>query len=126
MSNRLYAQDKQHVEVPFDFDSLREQRAVLSRAEALRGEATIRLIAAAGRMIAAACAEIKAAFAEFSNSVARARTAQELSTLDDRILADIGISRSDIPAFVAGQIDSARAAIANDRAKRPDETRTAA
>ncbi|MBM3485278.1 MAG: DUF1127 domain-containing protein [Alphaproteobacteria bacterium] len=39
-------------------------------------------------------------------ALGRARTARELSRLDDRMLSDIGISRSDIPAIlVHGTVD---------------------
>ena len=114
MSNRLNAEDKQHVGVPFGFDNIDEQRAILRRAEALRAEVVGNMVSTVARVIAK---EIGAAFGEFRNSLARARTAQELSSLDDRTLADIGIRRSDIPAFVAGQIDFAREAIANDHGR---------
>jgi uncharacterized protein YjiS (DUF1127 family) len=45
-------------------------------------------------------------FGGLRRSIERARVASELARLDDRMLADIGLSRSDIPAILAhGTID---------------------
>ena len=63
-----------------------------ARSEAFRGQA-----AAAGRFAKALCRPL-------IDAIARERAYRELMSLDDRVLADIGISRDQIPAVVAGEL----------------------
>ncbi len=106
MSNRLYAKDTNKMEAP-SYPGLGDDwQSQLRRAEIHRGEVL-------GELVVKAFRGIGAMFSNFGQAIARARTASELSALDDRMLADIGLTRGDIPAFVAGHIQSARQAIAN-------------
>lgn len=61
---------------------------------------------ARGEQMVAAWKWLGGLFSGLQRSVERARVASELSKLDDRMLADIGLTRSDIPAILAhGTID---------------------
>ena len=53
----------------------------------------------------------------FENWRARERAFRELSGLDDRALADIGIHRSQIPAIIEESYQAARRAAAQDRVR---------
>ncbi len=106
MSNRLYAKDTNKSEVRSNPGLGDDWQTQLRLAEVHRGEVL-------GELVVKAFRGIGAMFSNFGQAIARARTASELSALDDRMLADIGLSRGDIPAFVAGHIKSAQQAIAN-------------
>lgn len=61
---------------------------------------------ARGAQMADAWRWVGGLFGSLQRSVERARAASELAKLDDRMLADIGLTRSDIPAILAhGTID---------------------
>lgn len=68
---------------------------LIRQADIMRGEALAQL---AGR-VAAFVRKLRANIAE---TFEQSRTMRELAKLDDRELADIGISRGDIPAFAMG------------------------
>lgn len=65
----------------------------LRRANEARGEAMADMAVAFGRWIARK-------LRSWRESLAEARAMRELAGLDDRMLADIGVSRSDIPSLV--------------------------
>ncbi len=69
-----------------------EEAYVLRRANELRGERLAEIMVAVGRWIAQRVEG-------WRQSMAEASAMRELAGLDDRMLADIGISRSDIPAL---------------------------
>lgn len=78
---------------------LMDELAIVAAAERARGDRAAELGMRLGNAIGAWVRNLEVAFD-------RARAARELSRLDDRMLADIGISRSDIPALLAhGTID---------------------
>lgn len=105
MSNRLYTNDSNKSEVRSDLGFDADWQTEIRRAEVQRAEVL-------GELIGKAFNGIRAMFSNFGQAIARARTAGELSALDDKTLADIGLNRSDIPGFVAGHIQLARDSIA--------------
>jgi uncharacterized protein YjiS (DUF1127 family) len=101
MSNRLYATDRidivRGVEVPEYFDQTR----IIQQADVLRGEALARMV---GTLWRAVCAAGQRLF----RSPAGVRDAAELAELDDHTLADIGITRYQVPHFVTREFAAAR------------------
>ncbi|WP_341703498.1 DUF1127 domain-containing protein [Ferrovibrio sp.] len=57
------------------------------------------------RLIAAGWTRLTAIAGRFGTYLAQRRAIDELSALDDQMLRDIGLSRSEIPAAVAGLIE---------------------
>jgi hypothetical protein len=94
MSNRLYATDRIDtvfgVEGPSSFDQIR----ILRQAEILRGEM----------------------FARMVNVLWRAVRAD--AELDDHMLADIGVTRQQVPGFAAREVAAAREIVARNRPAR--------
>lgn len=80
--------------------------AILEEAHRVRAQATSDALLAIGRGIAWLGRQIWAGLREVASSLDKAqaahRTYEELSRLSDRELADIGLTRSNIPAVVAG------------------------
>ncbi len=101
MSNRLNAKDRidivREVEGPVSFD----QTLIIRRAEMLRGEALARIVAALWRAA-------RAAGQRALRSRPRDRADAGLARLDDHTLADIGMTRTQIPGFVAREVAAAR------------------
>ena len=99
MSNRLNAKDRidivPEVEGPVSFD----QTLIIRRAEMLRGEALARIVAALWRAARAAGQRLVRP---------RDRADAGLAELDDHTLADIGVTRTQIPGFVAREVAAAR------------------
>ena len=94
MSNRLAsAQVSERVPAPSFASSHAEHAYYLHRANQLRGEAMAEMFAKAWRWIAKLVRN-------WQQSVAEGRAMRELASLDDRMLADIGVTRSDIPGVV--------------------------
>lgn len=118
MSNRLDVTDKTKVETQMGLGHRADQHFELNRAERLRAEAV-------GRMLGSLFTSIGGALGRFRETLARARRANELAALDDHMLSDIGMQRSDIPAFVAGQIAFAAKVVAEAESRR-DKMQTAA
>lgn len=71
--------------------------AIIARARQARSEVFARHARAAGRFVA----EL---FRPLAEAVARDRAYRELMALDDRVLADMGITRDQIPSVVAGHL----------------------
>ena len=112
MSNRLYTEMKTKIEEGgMDLAAPVGTQAIQLRAEQLRAVEM-------GRLLAVATAPNPPPQAKFGQQIARARMANELAGLDDRMLADIGMRRDDIPGFVAGQIEFARKVMAENAARR--------
>ncbi len=97
MSDRLKAQGRIELEAALLQGEIDDYRRIVSEAETMRAREFGRLL----RMVAS---WIGRTIKNCSEALARARAANELAALDDRTLADIGIARSDIPAFVAGRL----------------------
>ncbi len=101
MSNRLYAKDRIDtvfgVEGPTSFDQIR----TLRQAEMLRGEAFARIIGVLWQ-------SARAAGQRLFRSPAGDRVDAGLAELDDHMLADIGVTRHQIPGFVAREVAAAR------------------
>ena len=94
MSNRLAsAQVSERVPAPSFESSHAEYTYHLQRANQLRAEAMAEMFVKAGRWIAKLVRN-------WQQSVAEGRAMRELASLDDRMLADIGVTRSDIPGVV--------------------------
>jgi len=94
MSNRLAsAQASERVPAPTFELSPTEYSYFVRRANELRGEYIADLMVKSGRWIAKQAREWRRAAEE-------ARAMRELAGLDDRMLADIGVTRSDIPGLV--------------------------
>lgn len=70
---------------------------IIARARRARSEVFTRQARAAGRFVA----EL---FRPLAEAVARDRAYRELMALDDRVLADMGITRDQIPSVVAGHL----------------------
>lgn len=73
--------------------------AITTAARRMQAEEFAKLIRAIGRGIRAAVAAVAAPYKVWREYQ---ETYQELSQLDDRMLSDIGIARSDIPRVAAG------------------------
>jgi uncharacterized protein YjiS (DUF1127 family) len=94
MSNRLAsAQVSERVPAPSFALSHAEYAYHLQRANEMRGEAMAEMFVKAWRWIAKLVRT-------WQQSVAEGRAMRELASLDDRMLADIGVTRSDIPGVV--------------------------
>ena len=102
MSNRLYATGRidivPEVEGPMSFD---QTRIIIRQAEALRAEAFAHAI---GVLWQAA----RAAGRRLFRSPPRDRADAGLDGLDDHTLADIGVTRTQIPGFAAREVAAAR------------------
>ena len=102
MSNPLYEQVKARVEASslaqgnFGANPLGWHKDLLE-AERLRSMAV-------ARVFANLFSKSFASFAILGGALDRARSANALSKLDETSLADIGLKRSDLPAFVAGYV----------------------
>jgi uncharacterized protein YjiS (DUF1127 family) len=101
MSNRLAsAQVSERVPAP-TFEYTREEYVFhLHQANLMRGELMAQMFVNIGRWIAR---QIRS----WQQAVADGRAMRELATLDDRMLADIGVTRSDIPGVVRRSHDLA-------------------
>jgi len=101
MSNRLYATERHDtvfgVEGPTSFDQIR----ILRQAEILRGEVFARMV---GTLWRAA----RSAGQKLFRAPAGVRVNPELNELDDHMLADIGVTRQQVPGFVAREVAAAR------------------
>lgn len=98
----------------------RQSEAELIRqADIMRGEA----LAQMGRHVAAFVRKLRANIAQ---AFEQSRTMRELASLDDRELADIGISRGDIPAFAMGTFHVDRVKSKQDVQEPADQPRIAA
>ena len=67
----------------------------MERAQILRAEAV-------SRFIGPAMGRLGALFGGLGEALEKARRAADLAAMDDRMLADIGMRRSDIPALFTG------------------------
>jgi len=61
--------------------------------------------AAVANLLVAGLAGVKTLAARFQTRLEQRRAMEELASLDDQMLRDIGLSRSEIPAAVAGLIE---------------------
>lgn len=86
---------------PID-EGLFDEAEVVRQAEIMRGEVVADLFSRA-------TAAIRRFFAKIERVLEEARTMGELAKLDDRTLADIGISRSDIPAYATRRLNEIQA-----------------
>ena len=94
MSNRLAsAQATERVPAPTFELSATEYSFYVQRANEMRGEYIADLMVKTGRWIAKQ-------FHEWRRTAEEARAMRELAGLDDWMLADIGVTRSDIPGLV--------------------------
>lgn len=101
MSNRLEAKERidivPEVEGPWSFDHIR----ILRQAEAQRGEELARLV---GMLWRSARAAVRRLF----RPLAGGSDIAGLDQLNDHTLADIGLTRAQVPAFVAREVAAAR------------------
>lgn len=78
-----------------------DSHRIEAQARSLRSEETARIAGVVGRFVANG-------FRTFASSISEARKMQrayaELSALSDKELRDIGMTRSDIPAAIAGTL----------------------
>jgi uncharacterized protein YjiS (DUF1127 family) len=81
------------------FPSYAEINRHVARAQALRAEATAQMLIEAGRGVARAMHPVRARLARWQE---RRRTYDALMHCSDRVLADIGIEREDIPLIAKG------------------------
>jgi uncharacterized protein YjiS (DUF1127 family) len=86
------------------FPSYDEINRHVARAQQLRAEATAQMLIAAGQRLSGALRPLLAGWARRRE---RRRTYDALMRCSDRVLADIGIAREDIPLIASG-IDSSR------------------
>ena len=111
MSNRLYATERHdtvlEVEGPTSFDQTR----ILRQAEILRGEAFARTV---GTLWRAA----RSAGQKLFRSPEGGQVDAELTELDDHTLSDIGVTRNQVPGFVAREVAAARDVANRNRPKR--------
>lgn len=93
-------------ENPIHTPSREDIQAVIREANQMRADTMKMLLAAAGRGIWRGFAAVVAAIGALAQSFADAHRArllyERLSSLSDRELNDIGLTRGDIPAVVAG------------------------
>lgn len=101
MSNRLEAKERidivPEVEGPWSFDHIR----ILRQAEAQRGEEFARLVGVLWRWAGAVVQRV-------FRSPAGGSDIAGLDQLNDHTLADIGLTRTQVPAFVAREVAAAR------------------
>lgn len=95
MSNRLGARERVPFEPRPDESTLDRERRLVAEAERLRGEA----LADLSRRVSL---RLRRFFAQVASDFRAARTINEMMSLDDRTLSDLGISRSQIPGLVYG------------------------
>jgi uncharacterized protein YjiS (DUF1127 family) len=81
------------------FPSHEEINRYVARAQQLRAEATAQMLIAAGRRLSGALRPLLAGLARWQE---RRRTYDALMRCSDRVLADIGIAREDIPLIARG------------------------
>lgn len=90
----------------FQIPSPEEINKVLREANQMRAETMKALLGSLGRGVLRGLAAVASVFATIARSFADAREAQQLyqklSSLSERELNDIGLTRDDIPAVVAG------------------------
>lgn len=79
-----------------------DEAEVIRQAEIMRGEV-------AADLFKRAIGAIRRVFAKMERALDEARTMGELAKLDDKMLADIGISRSDIPNYATRRLNEIRA-----------------
>ncbi len=101
MSNRLTAKERVdivlEVEGPVPFD----RSQIIRQAETLRAEAFAHMVGVLWRAA-------RAAGQRLFRSPVGGRDTAGLEKLDDRTLADIGLTRTQVPGFVAREISAAR------------------
>ncbi len=100
MSNRLYAKDRIDIVPEVEGSEPFDNHRIIQRAEIQRGEELARLVRVLWRAA-------RTVGQRLFRSPARGRDA-ELVELNDHILADIGVTRYQIPSFVASEIAAAR------------------
>lgn len=100
MSNRLYAKDRIDIVPEVEGSDPFDQHRIIRLAEIERGEALARMV---GTLWRAARTVGQRLF----RSPARGHDAG-LDELDDNTLADIGLTRQQVPGFVANEIAAAR------------------
>jgi len=83
----------------------------LAAAHVLRAQAAIEMADAAGAALRRLAGRIGDRLAV---STRRRSTCRELLRLDDRMLADIGLTRYDVEAYAAGQIGTTEIVVAGD------------
>ena len=112
MSNRLHAKDR----LPRDGDhpTARQisEKDLLAQAGQLRAKQTARVAGAAFDGIGRALGVVWRVCSDLRRDREKARIADELESLDDRTLNDIGLRRSDIQPLAAGDIDALRSTMA--------------
>lgn len=108
MSNRLYAKDRIDIVAEIEGQLLFDGHRIIRQAEIQRGEALARMI---GTLWRAA----RAAGRRLLRSQVRGRVAAELAELNDHTLADIGVTRHQVPGFVTREIAAARDIAARTR-----------
>ncbi len=104
MSNRLYAKDRIDIVAEIEEQLLFDGHRIIRQAEIQRGEALARMIGTLWRATQRLC-----------RSRPRGRVAAELPELNDHTLADIGVTRHQVPGFVSREIAAARDIAARTR-----------
>ena len=108
MSNRLQSRERVELAPRVYTGALAEDRAILARAEMMRAEVFARLVKTLWRPVGGF-------IRNFAVGIRNARLMSELAGLDDRTLADIGITREQIPTVVReGRISGIRNAAPED------------
>ncbi len=100
MSNRLYAKDRIDIALKVEGTDPFDRARIIRQADVLRGEALARVIGVLWRTARAAGQRL------FRPHVGGHDA--ELAELDDHILADIGVTRHQVPGFVAREVAAAR------------------
>ena len=100
MSNRLYAKDRTNIAPMLEGADPFDRARIKREAEILRGEALSRMIIWLWRAARAASQRM------FSPQVSGHDV--ELAEVDDHILADIGVTRDQVPGFAAREVAAAR------------------
>jgi uncharacterized protein YjiS (DUF1127 family) len=104
MSNRLQSRERVELAPRVYTGSLAEDRAIVAQAEMMRAEVFARLMGNLWRPVGGF-------IRRFAEGIRNARLMSELASLDDRTLADIGITREQIPTVVReGRIPGLRQA----------------
>ena len=101
MSNRLYAKDRIDIAFKVEGSDPFDRARIIRQAEIRRGEAFARMIGVLWRTA-------RAAGQRLFRSPAGDRVDAGLAELDDHMLADIGVTRHQIPGFVAREVAAAR------------------
>jgi uncharacterized protein YjiS (DUF1127 family) len=97
--NRERTFDEPRTQAVPTFPSYEEVNRQVARAQQLRAEATAQMLIAAGRRLSGALRPLLAGLAHWQE---RRRTYDALMRCSDRVLADIGIAREDIPLIPRG------------------------